>query len=316
MRKHLSAAVLVCLLVTACSNGATSAPSPVTHFPQQINTPGGYMAALLRGELELVNGCLRVRDIENNISFLLVWDPRFSTRVEQGIVFVVDADTGQVVASVGDLVAVGGGEVPTPTYLGLVEPLPEECPGPYWVVGEISVLEPGQESGSSGIQSQAGDTGAPLNDAEIYAENMGVSVEEANRQFHLQEVAGELDAALSANESDTFAGLWVEHTPVFRIVVLFTAENGAETLQPYLTDELAEVVEVRTAGTSLAELQQAQIELAAALQDLGISPEMEINVYENNVNVYVTEADGERIEEAVQGGQLQLPEYVSVVVIP
>ena len=31
----------------------------------------------------------------------------------------------------------GGGFISPPTYLGLVDPVPEECPGPYWLVGEF-----------------------------------------------------------------------------------------------------------------------------------------------------------------------------------
>ena len=48
---------------------------------------------------------------------------------------VIDS-TGQVAANVGDIVTIGGGFVPKPTFLELTEPLPEDCSGPYWLVGE------------------------------------------------------------------------------------------------------------------------------------------------------------------------------------
>jgi hypothetical protein len=72
---------------------------------------------------------------------LLIWQPGFSTRTEQGITQVLD-NTGQVVASVGDYVEMGGGLDEDPTWMGLKEPLPKDCPKPYFVVGnEIKKIE-------------------------------------------------------------------------------------------------------------------------------------------------------------------------------
>jgi len=77
-----------------------------------------------------------VSSIDGN-SFLIIWDPRFSTRTDQGIVQVIDNSTGDLLASVGDLVVVSdGGDLPDPTWMWLKRPIPDECLGPYWVVGE------------------------------------------------------------------------------------------------------------------------------------------------------------------------------------
>jgi len=129
------------LFLHACASQATSAPSssstsPLSHgssFPQLINTPSAYLEALITGELVVTNGCLRVNDKYGN-NVLLIWPPGFSPHTEPGIIQVLDS-TSQIVASVGDWVEIGGGEVP-PTYLDLVDPLPADCPGPYWLVGE------------------------------------------------------------------------------------------------------------------------------------------------------------------------------------
>ena len=135
MWKRTLTTMIVYLTITACTNNtSTGTPSLVFSFPQSINTPTVFLEALLTGELILTNGCLRVNDTDGK-SILLIWHPGFSTRTHQGIVQVVDS-TGQVVASVGDFVAVGGGFDSNPTWYGLAEPLPEECPGPYWLVGE------------------------------------------------------------------------------------------------------------------------------------------------------------------------------------
>ena len=92
------------------------------------------------GELTLENGCLRVSKTNtiNGDGFLLIWDTRFSTRTEQGVVQVIDGSTGEVLASTGDYVEVSGGFVVSSIEVekALKESIPNECPGPYWVVGE------------------------------------------------------------------------------------------------------------------------------------------------------------------------------------
>ena len=55
---------------------------------------------------------------------------------------VVYDGAGQAVARVGNMVSLGGGSVyrlfQSPTAIeSVVEQPPAECPGPYWIVGEI-----------------------------------------------------------------------------------------------------------------------------------------------------------------------------------
>lgn len=139
MWKYMLISILSCLLTTSCTKQAASASSTVS-FPQLINTPPVYWQALATGQLALANGCLRL-NVNDEISILLIWEPDFSTRTEQGITQVVD-NTGQVVANVGDYVEMSGGFSDDPTLIGLKEPLPKDCPGPYWVIGaEIRKIE-------------------------------------------------------------------------------------------------------------------------------------------------------------------------------
>ena len=139
---------IIFILLTACSRLTTVAPTNTRintpslgdHFPQLINTPSVYLEALIKGKLVLENGCLRISGVDgavNGATFLLIWDQRFSTRTEDGVVQVLDSSTGEVLASVGDFVEVGGGFVDYPTSRGLKEPLPSDCPGSYYVVGEL-----------------------------------------------------------------------------------------------------------------------------------------------------------------------------------
>ncbi len=67
----------------------------------------------------------------------------------------------------------------------------------------------------------------------MYAKDQDVPLEEAVRRLQLQESVGKLGAELEANERDTFAGLWIEHEPEYRVVAAFT-RDGEETIRPYV----------------------------------------------------------------------------------
>jgi hypothetical protein len=149
-------------------------------------------------------------------------------------------------------------------------------------------------------------------DAKIYAEHHGVTVDEAIRRFKLQDDAGALDAELSSKEADTFAGLWIEHTPEFRIVVQFT-RNGEETIRPYIKESMADIIEVRTAKASLVDLQSAQSNVLSSVRSLGILADSEIDVRENRVKVYVT--DRSKIDNALRDGKLILPDNVDIITV-
>jgi hypothetical protein len=138
---------------------------------------------------------------------------------------------------------------------------------------------------------------ALLRDAKIYASNMGVSLDEAVSRFKLQSIAGDLDAELSVKEAETFAGLWLEHTPEFRLVVQFT-RDGEQTLKSYLPEELTGITEVRTAKVSLANLEEIQKEVTAAVRGLGIAVESQVNVFENQVELFLV--DRRQFDEALQ----------------
>lgn len=149
-------------------------------------------------------------------------------------------------------------------------------------------------------------------DAEVIASDLGISVDEAVRRLSLQDSIGKLNAQLEQEEVDTFAGLWVQHEPEFLVIVAFT-RDGQETIEPYVRDTpLAELIEVRTAEVSLAELQAIQREVTPMVIGLGFSFILGINVQENRVELDIT--DQAVWEAALQQAGLQLPEHVEVIV--
>ena len=171
-----------------------------------------------------------------------------------------------------------------------------------------------QRLNTSPVEARLENGNSSLDDVKIYAQNMGIGLEEAERQFHLQDAAGELQIKLRENEADTFAAIWIEHTPEFKIVVLFT-ENAQQKIKPYLTEELTGVVEARDVKTSLAMLEDSQEKVISSLLNLGIQARSETDVYENRITIFVNETDKSQLDAALQNKQITLPNNVDVVTV-
>jgi hypothetical protein len=114
-------------------------PDPTVHFPQFRMRSSAFMEALLQGRLVLQNGCLRVVAGDLESGYLVIWQTDYFLNNNAGALEILNRD-GQVVARVGQEIALGGGEVPLTAELerNLREPLAGECQGPYWLMGEIA----------------------------------------------------------------------------------------------------------------------------------------------------------------------------------
>ena len=152
-----------------------------------------------------------------------------------------------------------------------------------------------------------------VQDSRFYAEEMGISLEEAVARMNVQQALSEsrLGEALERNEAETFAGLWLQHEPEYRVVVAFT-RDAEETIAPYLEGlSFADYVEVRTHTYSMAELMRAQQEAMDIVQALGgLSAGAGIDVQENQV--YLEVANRELFLEEVAAAGRTLPEQVVV----
>ena len=154
--------------------------------------------------------------------------------------------------------------------------------------------------GSWGVQSYPPDQTADVG-----------NLEKELRHAQLQDPVGPLQVELAVKEAGTFAGLWIEWEPEFRVVVLFT-RDGEETIRPYIENRpFADDVEVRTARMTLVELQNAQAAANRAVSDLGIAFGSRTNVKENRVELYVT--DPVAVDKALREANTQLPDYVELV---
>lgn len=121
-------------------NPTTSLEANATIIFPQLAVGRSTDEALLVGELTVVKSCLRVISGDSSRSYLLVWPSNVTLRTTTLSPEVHDS-RGRVVARVGEMIRMGGGEL-TPTEITalsdrLREPLPDVCSGPYWLVGEI-----------------------------------------------------------------------------------------------------------------------------------------------------------------------------------
>ena len=153
-----------------------------------------------------------------------------------------------------------------------------------------------------------------LVDATFYAKNYGVTVEEALRRFNLEDAARPVEAELTEKERDTFAGLWVKHTPEFRIVIQFN-RNGADTVKPYIRGELADFIEVRTVKYSYIELQKSHQEYVSSLRNLGFVSDSYVDIINNRVVFNIAQSDQARFDSAVESQKLTLHDSIKVVYV-
>ncbi|GEM_PF-2483746 len=150
-----------------------------------------------------------------------------------------------------------------------------------------------------------------VRDAYLYAADQGISLSEALRRLRLQDLIGKLNTDLEINEQDTFAGLWIQHKPDYRVVVQFT-RDGEQTIQRYIQNgPLAGIIEVRQAEVAWAELVALQEQAARAVNKLGIPVASDINMENNRVELYTK--NPAQLREALQKEGLRLSESVVII---
>ncbi len=129
---------------------------------------------------------------------------------------------------------------------------------------------------------------ALFTDAAMYAADWNVSQEEAVRRLNLQDEIGKLNTTLSEQERDTFAGLWIEHQPEYRVVVRVTTPSAEAQILDYVRGtELEGLVEVSLAKFSLEELEASQVSSHNLAAQSNMPIESEINLQANRVQLYL-----------------------------
>jgi len=157
---------------------------------------------------------------------------------------------------------------------------------------------------------------ALVEDARSYAEDMGVSLEEAIRRLELQGGASpsRLERELRQSERDTFAGLWIRHKPDYGITVATAGDPEAmmEKVKPYVEGTQWEgTVMIKRVEATEAELDAARAEAERMLDRLRIRYSSGDNLYKNRMEIYVK--DREAVQRKLQASGVELPEHVVII---
>lgn len=157
----------------------------------------------------------------------------------------------------------------------------------------------------------APDVADPLvQDAQWYANDQNVPLQEAVRRLRLQYSIGDLDAELMAQEPDTYGGLWIQHQPQFGVVVRFT-RDGEQKIRPYVEGgPLADLVETRQASATFRQLEADQAKASRLAAFLGVPAESGIDVKTNVA--YLNLVDPARLNRVLQTSGFSLPNEVAV----
>ncbi len=187
--------------------------------------------------------------------------------------------------------------------------------GPVAEVGAVQ-LERGERSGQAAPSLPpsvpvASEEEAMRRDAEMYARMVGVNVDTAVARLGLQDEIGELNATLISQEGDIFGGLWVQHTPEYKIHIYVTGEEEriyrdhiqGTPLEPYT------VIERRPA--TLRELRASEQEALTIVRALGVQATVSLSVQENRVEIHVE--DKATFERLLRERNITLPRFTTVV---
>ena len=156
---------------------------------------------------------------------------------------------------------------------------------------------------------------ALLEDATAYAQQTGVSVDEATRRIAIERAAGALDAVLNSEESATFAGLWIQDKPSYRVIVRFTDAAAEGRLRARVAGgPLEGLVDVRSARFSLAELEAKQKETRKHTERARVQQNSDINVFENKVEVQTLDPD--KLKAKLASINAKLPDGVELKRVP
>jgi hypothetical protein len=162
------------------------------------------------------------------------------------------------------------------------------CNTPSWTPeGDIE----DEDGEAAELESASAQDQGLRDDARLYAERYSVGLDEAMRRISLQLDLGDVDALVRAKE-DSYAGIWIQHTPDFRIVVALTGDTASSRVVAAVravskNDE----IEVRTVPWSLAELEKHEDATLEMARTLDVNAEADVNVFENRVELYVVKTD-------------------------
>lgn len=98
----------------------------------------------------------------------------------------------------------------------------------------------------------------------------GISRREAVNRLKLEQEVGELAQTLRDRDPETFGGIFIDHEPVFRIVLLFTDAETRTLAREQISPTLRQHVQIRRAARSERAVRQLTDSLLDTLQRAGV----------------------------------------------
>ena len=168
------------------------------------------------------------------------------------------------------------------------------------------------------IQGILEPSGANRPDYYFYARSYCVSHDEAKRRLALQgewttgatgQRIRKIMTEIQKNESSTFAGEWIQHTPEYGLAVAFTKDAKA-TLAKYTDDPIFIAVEVP--GVDKKTIERNHYKIIAMLEKLGVRYHSANREYKTNrFVVKLSEDKEEYIRDQAARGVIDLPSWVT-----
>jgi streptogrisin D len=117
-----------------------------------------------------------------------------------------------------------------------------------------------------------------------------ISAEEAAERIALEEEVSQLSNKLRLSDPDDFGDLWIEHEPVYRIVVAFLNNEDRSALRDQISPRLRRYVQFKQVKTSWKQREALIEQVVAALKPVGIDY-YSFYDHRNDSIVIQTEAD-------------------------
>lgn len=187
-----------------------------------------------------------------------------------------------------------------------------------FLLGACSATTEPTITGSNGEESPPAATATPIDmdsplarDAQAFAEMEGISLEEALKRLEFQDSIGDTQAAMMNDLSGTFGGLWVEHSPDYRVVIALT-DGDEGSIRPYIDGKpWSSFVHVEPVKYSLVELLAGQQAASQAAAQVNTNVTNAVDVTGNRVELMV--GNPELFLADLAAADVTLPEMVEVM---
>lgn len=119
----------------------------------------------------------------------------------------------------------------------------------------------------------------------------GISAEEAQLRLDLQEQVIALSERLNAENDPNYADMYIQHTPVYKIVILFADNKNRHEFLKSLDPKLQRYVQLKNVKKSRSQYEKELDELGGLIQTLSIPYTAKFDLEKQRYEVVVENRD-------------------------